>query len=126
MSVLLLKPAVNRKASWARECGLWGSLRTTVGGQSSVGICGYCQSEGQKAQRAILRSEPAKPTYFVEVGESVSWFTFCHPRSHSKSFPQPTKQLQEHSLAQWWHHRGPRWEKRKYHSSLAILQTFPK
>lgn len=123
MSVLLLKPAVNRKASWARECGLWGSFRTTVGGQSSVGIYGYFQREGQKAQRSILTLEP---TYFVEVGESVSWFTFCHPRNHSKTFPQPTKQLQESSLAQWWHHRGPRWEKRKYHSSLAILQTFPK
>lgn len=70
MSVLLLKPAVNRKASWARECGLWGSLQTTVGGQSSVGIYGYFQSEGQKAQRSILRFEPAKPTYFV-LGWSV-------------------------------------------------------
>lgn len=65
MSVLLLKPTVNRKGSWARECGLQGSLQTTVEGQSSVGIYGYFQSEGQKAQRSALRFEPAKTIYLV-------------------------------------------------------------
>lgn len=82
--------------------------------------------KARKPKGLFLGLSLLSPPTLSWVEASVFWFTFCHPWSHSKTFPQPTKQLQESSLAQWWRHRGPRREKRKYHRSLAILQTFPK